>query len=157
MSDQWFAQQHGRTFGPMSLDALKASMATGKINIDAMVRYGAEGQWTPAQTVESLRAFAPSPQRPPLVGCPDCDGKVSSSAAACPHCGCPMGSGEFELQIGDIARTWRGIALAALCVLTLISLFVPAIFLQTLVPIAVIAGSVFIACSIPSIVRPRHK
>ena len=24
-----------------------------------------------------------------VISCPDCEGKVSESAASCPHCGCP--------------------------------------------------------------------
>jgi hypothetical protein len=26
----------------------------------------------------------------PVIGCPDCNGKVSDSAPSCPHCGRPM-------------------------------------------------------------------
>ena len=27
----------------------------------------------------------------PVINCPECGGKVSKAAAACPHCGHPMG------------------------------------------------------------------
>src|SRR4051812_2806707 len=30
------------------------------------------------------------PESPRLIQCPDCDGRVSALAAACPHCGRPM-------------------------------------------------------------------
>lgn len=45
--------------------------------------------------------------------CPDCNGKVSSSASACPHCGRPFGGGtpgKPDVQTTQqTAKSWKGI------------------------------------------------
>lgn len=40
-----------------------------------------------------------------LVRCPDCGGSVSTSAAVCPACGCPMGGRLNPVHSGRVVTT----------------------------------------------------
>lgn len=44
-----------------------------------------------------------------LTICPDCEGKVSQSAKACPHCGCPM----FAMTVEQTGKDWKIVMIVA--------------------------------------------
>ncbi len=64
MANEWYVQQGGKQYGPMTSAHLKKLATEGKIKPDTTVRLGNEGAWVPASRVQGLFA---SPADAPTV------------------------------------------------------------------------------------------
>lgn len=53
-----------------------------------------------------------------LIKCPECRKEISDKARECPHCGYPLGAGEFKKVYSES----RGLAVASLIVLVVLGL-----------------------------------
>lgn len=69
MAHQWYVQQGGKQYGPLTSANLKKLATEGKITQSTSVRLGDTGAWTPASRVQGLFAApATTPAPPPLDG-----------------------------------------------------------------------------------------
>jgi hypothetical protein len=69
MAHQWYVQQGGKQYGPLTSANLKKLATEGKITQATSVRLGEAGTWTPASRVQGLfSAPATTPSPPPLDG-----------------------------------------------------------------------------------------
>ncbi len=69
MAHQWYVQQGGKQYGPLTSANLKKLATEGKITQSTSVRLGDAGAWTPASRVQGLFAApATTPAPSPLDG-----------------------------------------------------------------------------------------
>ena len=59
----------------------------------------------------------------PLIACPECQGKVASTAASCPHCGAPVAGTRTSQVQGTDALILLGSCVAGLFLGVLLSSF----------------------------------
>jgi len=106
MASNFYVKQNGVESGPLTSDQLHASIASGRIRPDSMIRKGEDGVWASASRVSGLKFPSTSPTVPPaiplsapvdnqpedpkLIPCKDCGATVSREAIACPKCGGPF-------------------------------------------------------------------
>lgn len=68
MAHEWYVQQGGKQYGPLTAANLKKLAAEGKITPATTVRLGSEGTWVAAARVQGL--FAAKATTPPLASNP---------------------------------------------------------------------------------------
>jgi hypothetical protein len=64
MTNDWYVQQAGKTFGPLTSVQLKKLAGEGKIKPDTSVRRGTTAAWVPASRVQGLFAPPAAPAKP---------------------------------------------------------------------------------------------
>lgn len=95
MATQWYVTVEGEQKGPLTGAQLKQLVREGKVTPDTPLSMTEDGKMVPASQVKGLFDTEIAPPPPPqhegkLQPCPDCERPVSSSAATCPGCGCPL-------------------------------------------------------------------
>ncbi len=94
--NQWNIKRGSETTGPFSLDQLKEWLENGDVEHDDQVQKVGSEMWLPLHEALQNKTEVPvskpasQPEGPHLLTCEACGGKVSSAAAACPHCGQPV-------------------------------------------------------------------
>jgi TM2 domain-containing membrane protein YozV len=84
---QCFVKRGEKVHGPFSEERLRAGLRSGKLTDLDLISESQEGPWC---TLADWLNQQNENTNPNLISCPDCDGKVSKRASACPHCGSPL-------------------------------------------------------------------
>lgn len=84
---------------PLDITDVPESKRTNKV-YKLISKYEKNPKYDPKARLESMKRHVEmirqleQPSTPTLTTCPVCDGKLSTAATACPHCGQPMNQGK---------------------------------------------------------------
>lgn len=105
MAAQWHYTKDGQQSAPMTVEQLRAMIASGSLESTDLVWTERFAGWTPIHQVPELKVAPGTPSRVPppppsertshrgLIRCPACSREISTGANTCPGCGHEMRAG----------------------------------------------------------------
>lgn len=111
---KWSCKIDGRQVGPISTDQLRELASEGTLSPDSEVKreydHSRPDEWPEWQSAKEIEWLFPNVEAPvddlpqPTAYCPECQGEIDQTAAACPHCGNPFGQADVSPEVTDRFR-----------------------------------------------------